>query len=351
MATIKDIAREAGVSLATVSRVINNMDNVSSEIKERVEIVIKKLGYNPNNAARALAKKKTNTIGVIVNNLHDPFFYDLIRGFEYGAQNTSYNVVFCSVLGGDVNMKERYIKYLTNGVVDAVVLYGSYLSDERIVSYLRNSNVNYVMIENDIEDLKCNKLLIDSYDGSRDAVEYLISMGHKDIAYICGNPNKKVSVERLNGYLDAMHKNNLNIADGFIQYTAANYQSGYDKMKCLMQLETKRPTAVFCADDAIASKAVMAAIDLGLKVPEDVSIMGFDNQSVLPDGYKGPDITSMAQPLYEIGVESIQLLANQLDEIISPDKVRKVYNTYFVDGETVNSKEQEQPLMGRDPEE
>lgn len=334
MATIKDIAREAGVSLATVSRVINRKDNVSDEMRERVEEVIKKLGYNPNNAARALARRKTNTIGVIVNNLHDPFFFDLIRGFEYGAQNTSYNVVFCSVLGGDVDAKERYVKYLSNGVVDAVVLYGSYLSDERVVDYLRFSDLNYVMIENDIEDLNCNKLLIDNYNGSREAVEYLISMGHRDIAYLCGNPNKKVSVERLNGYLDTMHKYNLNIADGFIQYTTS-YHNGYEKMKYLMQLETKRPTAVYCADDAIASKAVMAALDLGLKVPDDVSIMGFDNQKILPDGYKGPEITSMAQPLYEIGMESIQLLANQLDSKKKQDSIIKVYDTYFVEGETV----------------
>lgn len=333
MANIKDIAREAGVSLATVSRVINHIGNVSDVNRQKVEKVIKELGYTPNNAARALVKKKTNTIGVIVNNLHDPFFYDLIKGFEHGAQNTSYNVVFCSVLGGDVNMKERYIKYLINGVVDAIVLYGSYLSDEQLVNYLKDSNVNYVMIENDITELNCNKLLIDSYNGSRNAVEYLISMGHKDIAYICGNPNKKTSVERLNGYLDTMHKNNLNIADGFVQYSAASYQSGYDRMKCLMELE-KRPTAVYCADDATASKAVMAALDMGLRIPDDISIMGFDNQTILPDRYKGPNITSMAQPLYEIGLESIQLLVSQLDET-NNNKVRKVFETSLIQGETV----------------
>lgn len=335
MATIKDIAREAGVSLATVSRVINHMDNVSDEVRERVEAVIKRLGYNPNNAARALVMKKTNSIGIVVNNLHDPFFYDLIRGFENGAKNTSYNVVFCSVLGGDVETKERYIKYLTNGVVDAVVLYGSYLSDERIVSYLKDSSVNFAMIENDIPELNCNKLLIDNYNGSKHAVEYLISMGHNDIAYICGNPNKKVSVERLNGYLDTMHKYNLNISDGYIQYTTSSYQSGYDKMKYLMKLD-RRPTAVYCADDAIASKAVTAAMDMNLRVPEDVSIMGFDNQTVLPDGYKGPDITSMAQPLFEIGVDSIQLLVNQLDnKETGSETIRKVYDTYLVDKDTV----------------
>lgn len=342
MATIKDIAQEAGVSLATVSRVINNKDNVSDEVRERVEEVIKRLGYNPNNAARALARRKTNSIGIVVNNLHDPFFYDLIRGFENGAKNTSYNVVFCSVLGGDVETKERYIKYLTNGVVDAVVIYGSYLSDEHIVDYLRDSRINFAMIENDIPDLNCNKLLIDNYNGSRNAVKYLISMGHRDIAYICGNPNKKVSVERLNGYLDAMQANNLIIADDFIQYSTASYQSGYDRMKDLMRLDKRRPTAVYCADDAIASKAVTAALDMNLRVPEDVSIMGFDNQAILPDGYKGPDITSMAQPLYEIGIESIQILVSQLDAEESLEMITKVYDTYIVEGSTVKRQDKQE---------
>ncbi len=337
MATIRDIAREAGVSLATVSRVINHMDNVSDEARERVEAVIKRLGYNPNNAARSLATKKTNTIGVIVNNLHDPFFYDLIKGFEYGSRNTKYNVIFCSVLGGDVDMKERYIKYLINGIVDGVVLYGSYLSDVKVVDGLRYSNVNYVMIENDIQGLECNKLLIDNYGGAGKAVEYLVSMGHKNIAYICGNLNMRVSVDRLNGYLDTMRKNNLNIADGYVQYSTAGYESGYDIMKNIMRLENP-PTAVFCNDDAIASKAVLAALDMGVRVPEDVSIMGFDNQRLLPDGYKGPDISSVAQPLYDIGRESIEILAKQLDDENGTEKVRVVYDTYLVEGDTVRKR-------------
>lgn len=335
MVTINDVAREAGVSLATVSRVINNKGNVSDRVKENVELIIKKLGYVPNNAARALVNKTTNSIGVIVNNLHDPFFCDLIKGFENGANKTSYNIIFCSVLGGDVEIKERYIKYLTNGVVDAVVLYGSYFSDERIVNYIRDPEINYVLIENDIENLHCNKLLIDNYNGAKNAVEYLISKGHKDIAYICGNPNRKVSIERLNGYIDTMQKNNSNIADGFIQYTTSGSYRGYENMKLLMNLENKKPSAVFCGDDEIAYNAITSALEMGLKVPEDVSIMGFDNQLVLPYGYKGPRVTTMAQPLYQIGIDSIQLLVDQLDNKISQEKIKKVYKTNLVQGETV----------------
>jgi len=331
---MKDIAKAAGVSMATVSRVINKKGYVRDEIREKVEKIIREQGYNPNNAARALAIKRTNTIGVVVNNLHDPFYYDLIRGFEAAVQNNSYKVIFCSVLGGDAAMKERYIKYFTNGVVDAVVLYGSYQSDESIIKYIMGSDLNYVMIENDIKELNCNKLLIDNYNGSKKAVEYLVSMGHKNIAYICGNLNKKVFVERLNGYLDAMQEYKLDIRDGFIQYTT-DYRLGYEKMINLLNLDGIKPTAVLCGDDAVASKAIKAIMDMGLSVPDDISVMGFDNQTVLPDKYKGPDITSMAQPLFEIGRESIRILIDQLDNNSHSDYVRKVYETQLVEGETV----------------
>ncbi len=334
-ASIKDVAREADVSLATVSRVINHLDGVKPEMQQRVRDAIAKLGYSPNHAARALVTQKTNAIGIIVNNLHDPFFYDLIKGFEMGAQQTSYSVIFCSVLGGDVKSKETYVKYLSNGVVDAVVLYGSYLSDESVIQYLHeNSKMEYVMIENDAPSVACNKLLIDNLGGAGEAIRYLIQKGHKRIAHICGNPNKMVTMDRFNGYIQAMHEAKLEVMDGYIQYTSTDYKSGYERMKALMELPVP-PTAVFCSDDAIASYAVRAALDLGLRVPEDISVMGFDNQSILPDFYRGPMITSVEQPLYTIGMDSIRLLSERLNQGDPGEEVRKIYKTRIIERETV----------------
>lgn len=334
--TLKVVAKEAGVSPATVSRVINNSGYVSQEAREKVEDAIKNLGYVPNNAARALAKKRTNAIGVIVNNLHDPFFHDLIKGFEEGAAETSYNVVFCSALGGDAAGKDRYVKYLTNGVADGVILYGSYLSDEPIINYLININFPLILIENKISGTNINNMLIDNIGGAEKAVNYLVSLGHERIGHIAGNPNRKVTVDRMNGYINAMHRNAINIAPEYIQYITAGYTSGYDKMKDLM-LSENRPTAVFCGDDAIACYAVLAAMDLGLKIPDDVSIMGFDNQTILPKGYKGPDITTVEQPLYEIGKDSILFLTEILASDGKMDTIKKVYSTEIVVKETVGS--------------
>lgn len=332
--SIKDVAKAAQVSLATVSRVVNNSDKVAPSMRERVMDTIKELGYSPNHAARTLVKHKTNCIGVVVNNLHDPFFHDLIKGFEHGARQTNYNVIFCSVLGGDADSKESYVKYLTNGVVDGVVLYGSYLNDKKVLDYLRTSNrVDYVMIENDAEECSCIKLLVDNYGGARQAVEYLIANGHRKIAHICGNPNKKVTQERLTGYRDAMTHAGLPITDTYIQYTSADYRSGFLRMEQLLSLKD-RPTAVFCSDDAIASFAIQAAKSKGISVPKDISVVGFDNQTILPDNYQGPRITSVEQPLYQIGLDSIKLLSCRLN---APDQTpleRHVYKTRLIEKET-----------------
>ena len=190
------------------------------------------------------------------------------------------------------------------------------------------------MIENDVRECSCNKLLIDNYGGSKKAVEHLMQRGHKKIAHICGNPNKKVTQERMNGYLDCIRDAGLEIKEGYIQYTSTDYCSGYDKMKMLISLDN-RPSAVFCSDDAIASFAVRAVMDSGLRVPEYVSIIGFDNQRILPDGYRGPLITSVEQPLYQIGQDSIHILAEQLEYPEEAKLIRHVYETKLIEKETV----------------
>lgn len=322
--TMKDVANAANVSSATVSRVLNNPESVSEKKRNHILSVIKKLGYIPNSAARALVMRRTRTIGIIVNNLHDPFFHDLIKGFETGALQTNYNVIFCSVMNGDYTVKEKYLKYLNNGVVDAVIIYGSYMSDKMLTQYMHNDKpIKYLTIENDIPNLNCNKLLIDNFSGAKIATNYLIDNNHTHIAHICGNPNKKVSIDRFNGFIDSMHKSGLEVREGYIQYASADYKSGYDCMMRLLENEI-RPTAVCCSDDSIAVYAIRAAIDSGLRVPQDISIMGFDNQSILPDKYNGPDITSIEQPLFKIGSDSINVLVNQLEN----DNVEDVTKTY-----------------------
>ena len=335
MVTIKKIAREAGVSLATVSRVLTNSRPVRPELHERVMNVAHELGYVPNTAARALVKRRTDSIGVVVNNLHDPFFHDLIRGFEAGAAQTDYNVVFCSAMSRARQLKQRYVRYLSNGVVDGIILYASYDSDEAVVRELHASEFPFVLIESSVEGGKTNNLLIDNEGGTYNAVRYLHRFGHQRIAYIAGPVDKHICVERLGGYLKAMKNLCLPVDKEQVCYIQNGYSDGYGIMERLLSLpQAQRPTAVLCYDDAVASYAIRFAMEKGYRVPEEISVMGFDNQTILPDGYRGPSITSVSQPLYDIGFDSMILLT----QILRGEKEGTVinrYQTHIAEKETV----------------
>jgi len=335
MITIKDVAKEAGVSLATISRVINGAENVSPEIRSRVQEAIKKLGYFPNNAARSLVKRQSGAIAVLLRDLHSPFYTDLIKGFEDGAAETKHNVVFCS-LGRDQDTRDRYMQYLTNGIADAIILYGSLFSDQPIIEKLYESKFPFLLIEHDYDTLPLNEFLINNLEGARSAVEYLIEKKHVRIAHFMGDPNKKVNLERFNGYTQIMQQHGIPIQPDFIKnifkdYSLARqYAAGFMK-----QPVAQRPTAIFCSNDRIASAAIQGIMDAGGSVPADMSVIGFDNQKILMNDYRGPSITSVKQPLYQIGYDSIHSLIDILEGKSDIQPVHRIYDTELIVQDTV----------------
>ncbi len=341
MVTIKEIAQAAGVSLATVSRVLTNSRPVNPEIRERVTEVANSLGYVPNTAARALVKRRTDAIGIVVNNLHDPFFHDLLRGFEEGASETDYTVVYCSAMGHEMERKQKYVRYLSNGVVDGIVLYGSYDTDEVLVRELHSMGFPFFLIESCVDGLETNGFLIDNEGGVYNAVRYLRKLGHRRIAYIAGSSEKRVCRDRLAGYYKGMKDLCLNVPEDYVSFIDQNNREGSILMKRFLDMpDESRPTAVLCYDDAVASYAIGYALEQGLKVPQDISVMGFDNQTILPDNYRGPGITSVSQPLYEIGFDSIILLSQLLNGELKGNVTRH-YQTHIVEKETVAYLEKE----------
>lgn len=340
MVTIKEIAQQSGVSPATVSRVLTNNRPVQPELRERVMKVANTLGYVPNSAARALVNRRTNAIGVVVNNLHDPFFHDLIRGFEAGATETDYNVVFCSALRNEIQRKQRYVQYLSNGVVDGIILYSSYDFDEVLVRELHAKNFPFFLIESTVEGVQTNNLLIDNESGVYSAVRYLHRHGHRRIAYFSVKQKKKVCADRLEGYHKAMKDLCLDVPEAYIRYIEQEGLDGYAWMTELLALpDDKRPTAILCYSDAVACHVIRCAMEQGIRVPDDISVMGFDNQTILPDGYRGPAITSVSQPLYEIGFDSIILLS-QLLRGERVGNIIKNYQTSIAEKESVSFLEQ-----------
>ena len=285
MITVKEVAKHAGVSLATVSRVINGASNVSPAIRERVQSSIKTLGYFPNNAARSLVRRQAGSIAILLRNLHSPFFTELIRGIEDGAFSAGRNVFFCS-LGKEQQYRDQCIQFLTNGVSDAIILYGSLYTDQPIIEHLHSVNFPFLLIENNFQSLPVNQFLVNNQEGARCAVEYLISKKHRRIAHFMGDPNKKVNLERFNGYTQAMQSSGLIIRDDLLRNIFSDYDLAYRTAQELMQQpEELRPTAIFCSSDRIAARAIMGILDMGYRVPEDMSVVGFDNQRVPDDDY------------------------------------------------------------------
>lgn len=334
MVTVKEVAKHAGVSPATVSRVIHGAQNVDPDIQRRVKRSIKELGYFPNQAARSLVNRQMGSIAVLLRNLHNPFFMKLLAGFEEGALHSDHTVVFSS-LGREAEYRDRYIQFLSNGFTDAFILYGTYFSDRPIIEHLLEFNFPFLLIENSFDDLPVNQLLINNADGASIAVEYLIQKGHRRIAHFMGNPNKKVILDRMNGYMLSMRKHGLPIMPGDMISIHSEKDAAFSMAIELMKRPPQqRPTAIFASNDRIAAKAIQGIESMGYKVPLDISVVGFDNQIVFDDGYTGPDITSMRQPFFDIGRDSIDLIQGILDRKVETPLTR-MYATQLIERDTV----------------
>ncbi|MEA5014775.1 MAG: LacI family DNA-binding transcriptional regulator [Candidatus Limiplasma sp.] len=332
-ATVKDVARHAQVSLATVSRVINGADNVSPHIRQKVQDSIKALNYFPNNAARALVRRKADSIAILIRNLHSTFFSDLIHGMEDGGRAKNLNVLFCS-MGKEQENRDRYIQFLTNGITDGIILYGPLFSDQPIIEHLHGVKFPFLLIENNFQSLPVHQILINNQDGARVAVEHLIELGHTKIVHFMGDPNRKINLDRFNGYLYTMHAHGLNMGEHYVRHIGQDSEAAYSIAREMMRLPSQeRPTAIFCSDDKIAAQAIMGIMDAGFSVPENVSVLCFDRLTHYEDQYRGPDFTYVGQPLYEIGRDSIMYLTEIL-EGNAQEPIMKTYDTTLVLGGT-----------------
>ena len=336
MVTIKEVAKHAGVSLGTVSRVINGAQNVSPKTRKKVKESIQVLGYFPNNVARALVRRQSGAIAVLLRNLHSPFFTDLIHGFEDGVHQTKRKIFFCS-LGKNRHLRDQYIQFLTGGVADAIIIYGSLYTDQPMIEHLQSINFSFLLIENNSPSMKVSQFLVKNHDGALSAVNFLVYKGHSRIAHFMGDPNKKVNLDRFNGYIQAMHDHHLHIHQDDLYHTMSDTDIAFQFAQDIMRRNpADRPTAIFCCSDRIAASAIMGITELGFKVPRDISVIGFDNQQFPHENYTGPRITSVSQPLYQMGLDSIKTISDILDRKTS-EPITKFYNTTLQEHETVSS--------------
>ncbi|MDG0812295.1 catabolite control protein A [Cohnella rhizosphaerae] len=302
--TIYDVAREAGVSMATVSRVVNNNPNVKPQTRKKVYEAIERLGYRPNAVARGLASKKTTTVGVVIPDIANANFAEVARGIEDIANMYHYNIILCNA--DKRKEKEiRVINTLLEKQVDGLLFMGGVVTDEHIQAF-NTSNVPIVLCATTDEKGTMPSVDIDHETAAYDAVRKLIDEGHTRIAMISGTLQDPANgYARYQGYKRAIEESGIAFDETLVRVGNYRYESGIEAVKYFMEL-AERPTAVFAATDEMAIGAIHGIQDAGLSVPGDISVIGVDNIRLA--SMVRPLLTTVAQPMYDIGAVSMRLL-------------------------------------------
>ncbi|MFD0713693.1 catabolite control protein A [Paenibacillus sp. GCM10027626] len=302
--TIYDVAREAGVSMATVSRVVNNNPNVKPQTRKKVFEAIERLGYRPNAVARGLASKKTTTVGVVIPDISNTIFSEVARGIEDIANMYHYNIILCNA-DKKKDKEIRVINTLLEKQVDGLLFMGGAVTDEHMQAF-RTANVPIVLCATTEEKGEIPSVDIDHEAAAFDAVNELIKQGHKQIAMISGTLQDPANgYARFQGYKRALETAGLTYDENLVRMGNYRYESGVEAMKYFLGLSS-RPTAVFSANDEMAIGAIHCIQDAGISVPKDISVISVDNSRMA--SMVRPQLSSVAQPMYDIGAVSMRLL-------------------------------------------
>lgn len=309
--TIKDIARELGISPSTVSRALKDHPDISKETKIAVHELAVRLNYEPNVVALSLRSRKTRTIGVVIPEVVHFFFSTVISGIEHEANQLGYNVILTQS-AESLERERTSIKALFNSRVDGMLLSISReTTDYEHIDSMLKRGIPIVFFDRDYPTQGHNLVLVDDYGGGRQATEHLISQGCKCIAHIMSAPRLRITQERLRGYKDALKAAGLKFTDDLLAVCEeGSLEAGREAMKGLLKRKS-RPDAIFANNDVVAMGAMQAIKDKNLKIPEDVAVVGFSNwfYSQMTE----PSLTSIDQPGFEMGKQSLRLLVRQIE--------------------------------------
>ncbi|GGE26198.1 DNA-binding transcriptional regulator CytR [Pullulanibacillus camelliae] len=304
---MSDVAKYANVSTATVSRALQHPESVKEETRQKVLAAITALNYTPNVLARQLRRMETKTILVVVPNIENNVFSQLLSGIDAVANQKGYKVLL-----GNINHKVDkiydYLDHFRQRQIDGMIMLISDLSDH-ILQDLANE-LPLVITPDSSDDAIVPTVVVDNVGSSQRATEHLISLGHRRLAHIAGPLHLSSSKSRLEGYRQALHENGIRFDHELVKAGDFTIQAGFKQMEQLLLMEVP-PTAVFCASDEIAMGAIKRIKQHGLKVPEDIAIVGFDN--VKFSSIFEPALTTMAQPLEEMGRQSMKVLIDRMN--------------------------------------
>jgi DNA-binding LacI/PurR family transcriptional regulator len=312
MATMKEVAKLAGVSVATVSRVLNNNPDVSPELRSRVLQAVEKLNYKRNRVARSLRAKTSLIIGLLISDIQNPFFTSVVRGVEDVAYAHGYTLLLCN--SDEDSAKERlYIDIMLAERVAGVII-SPVAEVDNYSSVLLQAGVPIVAMDRRMRDLEVDTVVVNNVEGVYQAVGYLIEQGHRRIGFIGGPTRTTTGRERQEGYQRALTEHGIELDQGLIQIGDFKQDSGY-QMACKLLEMDDPPTAIFAANNLMTLGALNAIHQKGLNIPRDVAIVGFDDMPWAPS--LAPPLTAVAQPTYELGCTAADFL---LSRIADPER-------------------------------
>jgi DNA-binding LacI/PurR family transcriptional regulator len=308
-ATIYDVAREAGVSIATVSNAINGKGKISKKRRDEIFKIMEQLQYQPSVIAAALTGKKTFTIGLLLPDISNPFFAEIARAVEDQGRHRGYSVIICSTDNQD-ERAERYLALLEQKSVDGIII-GTGIENTEILSRLLAKSIPVAMIAREVSSESVHTVVVDDIIGGAYAAKHLLELGHASFAILSESSKVSSSRERVRGFKQALKEQGLSFSEENLKICDYKMEDGKRKALGLFQ-QANRPTALFCCNDMLAVGALQAAKELGIRIPRDLSIVSFDNTILA--SVTDPPLTSVAQPMEHMGKLVVDLLIQELEQ-------------------------------------
>lgn len=334
MPTIADVARRTNVSVATVSRVINGTKYVSPELRARVLKAMEELNYRPNLIASSLRKQETCTVGLIVPDNANPFFSELAKGVEDFGFEHGYSVILCN---SDYNLdRERsYVELLMAKQVDGLIFIPSGPNTEHVRELLSEMGRRVVTVDRYTPELETDSIVVDNYAGGRLAAQHLLSLGHERIGCIL-RPGYLAHInDRIRGFCETLHQEGLDISESLCVYGGFSFAEGVRSARELLSRKS-RPTAIFAYNDIMAVGVLRAAREIGLRVPDELAVVGFDNISLA--SFVTPQLTTIDQPKYRIGELAMETVISRLRGDPPDEPIRRVLDVQLIVRESSDPK-------------
>lgn len=332
-ATLKDIARETGLSIATVSKYINGI-----KLKEAnslaIEAAIKKLDYSVNEYARGLKINKSKTIGIIIPELSNIFITHIITKIEEILRKSGYSAIVCDCQS-DEELECEAVEFLLHKRVDGIINMPICMDGRHLEAAIKK-DVPIVLIDRQIQnfDEKVDCVLINNEEASENATNYMLEKGHKNIGIIIGPKEVFTSKLRLSGYKNALSINNISYDDKMAVYADYTVQGGYEALKKLWETD-KKITSVFVTNYEMTLGAIIYANEIGIKIPEELSFIGFDNMEL--SKVINPRLTIVSQPLEEIGEQTANIILQRLEKTCDEKALRVILSSNLIKGKSVSS--------------